>query len=33
MGRRRFGRGFGLLAGSKEGKVLESGALIGVFMA
>jgi hypothetical protein len=32
-GRRRFGRGFGLLAGSKEGKVSESGTLIGVFMA
>jgi hypothetical protein len=25
MGRRRFGRGFGFLAGSKEGKVSESG--------
>jgi hypothetical protein len=27
---RRFGRGFGLLAGLKEGKVSESGTLIGV---
>jgi hypothetical protein len=33
MGRRRFGREFGLLAGSKEGKVLESRMLTGVFMA
>jgi hypothetical protein len=33
MGRKRFGRGFGLLAGLKEEKVLESGMLIGVFMA
>jgi hypothetical protein len=32
-GRRRLGRGFGLLAGLKEGKVSESGTLIEVFMA
>jgi hypothetical protein len=32
-GRRKFGRGFGLLAGLKEGKISESKMLIGVFMA
>jgi hypothetical protein len=30
-GRRRFGRGFGLLAGSKEGKASDSGMLLGFY--
>jgi hypothetical protein len=30
-GRRRVGRGFGLLAALKEGKVSELGTLIGIF--
>jgi hypothetical protein len=30
-GKKRFGRGFGLLAGLKDGKVSESGMLIGVY--
>jgi hypothetical protein len=29
-GKRRFGRGFGLLVGLKEGKVSDSGTFIGV---